>query len=145
MGKIYKIRIDSEIYEVEIEEVIKDKAHKVTKEAKTPEKSNITEPTQSQKESAETKQEEKPAIREETKEEVLENGVEFILAPLPGKVLKVMVKPGDFVKKGDVLLTIEAMKMENEIFAGFDARVVEVYVNPGDKVETNKKLLKLAR
>ncbi|MGC9099704.1 MAG: acetyl-CoA carboxylase biotin carboxyl carrier protein subunit [Caldisericum sp.] len=37
------------------------------------------------------------------------------------------------------------MKMENEIFAGFDGRVAEVYVKPGDSVNTNKRLLKIVR
>lgn len=144
MGKVYRIRIDSEVYEVEIDEVLKESMPKAIKEVKreegktvesVKEKSNIRE-TSTVKEDVE---------RKEEKEEPLENNAEYILAPLPGKIIDVMVKPGDSVKKGDVLLTIEAMKMKNEIFAGFEAKVAEVYVKPGDKVETNKKLLKLVR
>ncbi|BAL81165.1 biotin/lipoyl-containing protein [Caldisericum exile] len=139
MGKIYKIRIDSEVYEVEIEEVIKEATHRVYREVKA------TEKVQPKENIKETAPKESEVIKEESKEEIIENNVEYVLAPLPGKILKVMVKPGDVIKKGSVLLTIEAMKMENEIFAGFDAKVADVYVNPGDKVETNKKLLKLVR
>src|SRR5699024_2669606 len=43
-----------------------------------------------------------------------------IICPMPGTITKVNVKPGDTVKKGDILLILEAMKMENEIFAAQD-------------------------
>jgi pyruvate carboxylase len=56
-------------------------------------------------------------------------------APMPGKVLKVNVKPGDEVKAGAVLLVTEAMKMETNVKVRADARVVEVRVKEGDKVE----------
>ncbi|MGC8575221.1 MAG: acetyl-CoA carboxylase biotin carboxyl carrier protein subunit [Caldisericum sp.] len=139
MGKVYKIRIDSEVYEVEIEEVIKENVQKVYKEYKGVDK---THPKEAIKE---TNSKEPEDIKEETNHEVVENNAEYVLAPLPGKILKVMVKQGDTIKKGDVLLTIEAMKMENEIFAGFDGRVAGVYVKPGDSVNTNKRLLKIVR
>lgn len=51
---------------------------------------------------------------------------------LPGTVIEVNVKPGDKVKKGDVLLVYEAMKMENNVEAGHDATVKRVFVKPGD-------------
>ncbi|MFU2157874.1 biotin/lipoyl-containing protein [Caldisericum sp. AR60] len=137
--KVYKIRIDSEVYEVEIEEVIKENVQKVYKEYKGVDK---THPKEAIKEANSKEPED---IKEETNHEVVENNAEYVLAPLPGKILKVMVKQGDTIKKGDVLLTIEAMKMENEIFAGFDGRVAGVYVKPGDSVNTNKRLLKIVR
>jgi pyruvate carboxylase len=56
-------------------------------------------------------------------------------APMPGKVLKINVKVGDDVKGGDVLMVTEAMKMETNIKAKADARVVEVKFKEGDKVE----------
>jgi pyruvate carboxylase len=56
-------------------------------------------------------------------------------APMPGKVLKVNVKAGDEVKAGDVLLVTEAMKMETNIKAKADAKVVEVKFKEGEKVE----------
>ncbi len=68
-------------------------------------------------------------------------GGKTIMAQLPGKVLKVLVKPGDRVKKGDVVLTIESMKMEVEIFAEADGVVKEVRVKPGDAVNTGDVLV----
>ncbi|GFE57999.1 pyruvate carboxylase [Geobacter sp. AOG1] len=56
-------------------------------------------------------------------------------APMPGKVLKVNVKPGDEVKAGDVLMVTEAMKMETNIKAKADGKVVEVKFKEGEKVE----------
>jgi pyruvate carboxylase len=56
-------------------------------------------------------------------------------APMPGKVFKVNVKPGFEVKAGDVLMVTEAMKMETNIKAKFDGRVVDVKFKEGDKVE----------
>ncbi len=56
-------------------------------------------------------------------------------APMPGKVLKVNVKPGDELKAGDVLMVTEAMKMETNIKAKADGKVVEVRFKEGEKVE----------
>ena len=63
-------------------------------------------------------------------------GANTIEAPMPGKVLSVNVKPGDKVEAGDVLLILEAMKMQNEIMAPEDGTVTDVRVNAGDTVAT---------
>lgn len=57
-----------------------------------------------------------------------------IKSPLPGVIVKVLVKPGDSVKRGDVLLTMESMKMENNILAEEDAIISTVHVQPGQSV-----------
>lgn len=67
-------------------------------------------------------------------------GGERVTAPMPGNILDVRVKVGDAVKKGDVLLILEAMKMENEIMAGADGKITSVNVNKGDSVETGAVL-----
>ena len=64
-----------------------------------------------------------------------------IKSGMPGKVVTVRVKPGQTVKEGDLLLIIEAMKMENEIRAVKTGKIKKVYVNEGQNVETNTKLL----
>ena len=64
-------------------------------------------------------------------------------SPLPGKVLAVKVAPGSQVKRGDLLLTIEAMKMENELFAGESGTVRRVHVSAGQNVETGDLLVEL--
>ena len=69
---------------------------------------------------------------------------ENVLAPLPGTVISVSVKPGDTVKLNQVLLIFEAMKMENEIVASRDGTVVEVYVAKGDVLESGKPVVSLA-
>lgn len=60
---------------------------------------------------------------------------------MPGKIVKVFVKPGDMVKEGDPLLIMEAMKMENEMRAAGELRIKEVLVKPGDNVESGAKLI----
>ncbi len=67
-------------------------------------------------------------------------GGETISAPMPGNILAVNVKAGDTVKKGDVLMVLEAMKMENEIMAPCDGTVVSVNTNAGATVETGAVL-----
>ncbi|GAO04575.1 pyruvate carboxylase [Anaeromyxobacter sp. PSR-1] len=64
-------------------------------------------------------------------------------APMPGKVLKVNVKPGDEVKAGAVLLVTEAMKMETNVKAKGDCRIAEVRFKEGDKVEKEDLLVVL--
>ncbi len=66
-----------------------------------------------------------------------------VLAPLPGTVLSIAVKPGDTVSAADTVLVLEAMKMENAIHAGRDGRVASVSVNPGDAVLEGAVLITL--
>jgi len=65
-------------------------------------------------------------------------------SPLPGKILKVFAAPGKAFKRGDTLLVIEAMKMENEILAPRDCVVGEVHVEVSQSVKTGEPLLRMA-
>ena len=65
-----------------------------------------------------------------------------IKAPMPGLILKVLVGAGDNVAKGDNLLVVEAMKMENIIKAPGDGVVSAILTQAGDKVEKNQVLIK---
>ncbi len=67
-----------------------------------------------------------------------------INAPMPGTILAVNVKPGQAVKRGDVLVVLEAMKMENEIMAPNDGTVGTVNVAKGQSVQSGATLLTLA-
>jgi len=71
-------------------------------------------------------------------------GATTMKSPLPGKILKVMATPGSSWKKGDTLLVIEAMKMENEILAPRDCTIEDVAVEANQTVKTGDLLLKLA-
>ena len=71
------------------------------------------------------------------------SGAMAVKAPMPGNILKVNVKAGDAVKKGDVLCILEAMKMENEICAPADGTVAGVNVSQGATVQTDDVLLSL--
>ena len=70
-------------------------------------------------------------------------GLMTVKSPLPGSIVKVLVKAGQAVKKGDVLLTMESMKMENNVTAEADGTVKAVYVEPGKNVMQDDKLLDL--
>ena len=63
-------------------------------------------------------------------------GGNAVKAPMPGTILDVKVQNGQSVKKGQVLVVLEAMKMENEIMAPCDGTVGSVSVRKGDSVET---------
>lgn len=71
------------------------------------------------------------------------SGSEIVSCPMPGTIVSVNVKAGQNVKKGDVLVVFEAMKMENEIMAPHDAKVAAVMVNKGESVETGAPLVSL--
>jgi 3-methylcrotonyl-CoA carboxylase alpha subunit len=72
------------------------------------------------------------------------NGGSSVTSPMPGKVIKVAVKAGDAVEKGDLLLVVEAMKMENNILSPAAAIVDSINVEPGDRVDTATTLIHLA-
>lgn len=151
MGKVYKVKVDGETFLVEIEEVGQKPSVKhieKTREDKAP------------PQETEIKEEKTKEIHEDKKPSLsvpvdIINGSEnivkektsgdFITSPLPGKIISVNVKAGQKIKKGDLLLVIEAMKMENEVFASHESSVKEIYVKAGDLVETNQKLIKMER
>ncbi len=69
---------------------------------------------------------------------------EAVKAPMPGNILKVNVSAGQTVKQGDVLVILEAMKMENEIMAPKSGTVAQVLVSKGSTVDTDAPLVVLA-
>ncbi|HEV2496059.1 MAG TPA: biotin/lipoyl-containing protein [Terriglobia bacterium] len=71
-------------------------------------------------------------------------GPQEILAPMPGKIVKVLVEENQQVAAGAGLVVIEAMKMQNELRAPRPGRVEKVYVEAGVGVETGAKLVRLA-
>jgi biotin carboxyl carrier protein len=68
-------------------------------------------------------------------------GASILKAPLPGTIVSIDVKPGQSVKKGDLLLTLEAMKMKNAIRSDVDGVIADVHVNQGDLVKHGQALV----
>ncbi len=77
-------------------------------------------------------------------ENINNNKLKEIKAPMPGLVLKVFVNEGEEVKKGENLLVLEAMKMENMIKSPKDIIIRKINVNYGDKVEKNQIMIVLS-
>lgn len=67
-----------------------------------------------------------------------------IKAPLPGTITAIKVSVGDQVKRGDILLVMEAMKMENNIMANKDGQVKTIHISPGQTVAQDATLIDLA-
>lgn len=67
-----------------------------------------------------------------------------VVAPMPGKIVDVKVTPGQAVKEGDLVAVLEAMKMENEIFASVAGKVAAVAVQKGATVEANDVIITIA-
>jgi oxaloacetate decarboxylase alpha subunit len=80
-------------------------------------------------------------ITPETTKDVSQSTGESLNAPLSGNIFKVLVKPGASVQQGDVVIIMEAMKMETEIRATSTGKVLSVDVNDGDTVQTGQALL----
>lgn len=68
-------------------------------------------------------------------------GPQRVVAPMPGKVVRVLVKPGDIVAARQGLVVVEAMKMENELRAARDGQVKDVHVAEGALVEAGRLLI----
>jgi glutaconyl-CoA/methylmalonyl-CoA decarboxylase subunit gamma len=70
-------------------------------------------------------------------------GTGQVRSPMPGKVVKVLVEPGQTVEQGAGLVVVEAMKMENELVAGASGCITKVLVAPGDAVEGGALLVEI--
>ncbi|WP_046175570.1 urea carboxylase [Domibacillus indicus] len=81
----------------------------------------------------------------EPAEEVLSEGAEAVRCTMPGSVWKVLVSPGDEVKKGDTLIIEESMKMEFPQTAPSDGFVESVYVSPGDEVHAGQLIVSITK
>lgn len=70
-------------------------------------------------------------------------GASTVVAPLPGTILDVKVAPGQAVKTGEIVIIMEAMKMETEVVAAADGVVDSILVKKGDAVDTDATLITL--
>ena len=122
-----KVTVNGKVYEVE---TAAKAAEKPAAKAAAP-----AAPAKPAAAKVEAKAEAKPAA-------AVAGGVQ-VKSPLPGSVIKVLVSEGQAVKKGDTLLTLESMKMENAIMAEADGTVKQIAVTPGQNVMQDDLLIVL--
>ena len=130
----YKVTIEDEVYQVSVESIEEDtpSARPIAPSARTG--APAPRPT------APTAKPTAPTSRPSAKPAVTTGSGKTVVAPLPGNMWKVKTAAGQAVKRGDVLFIIEAMKMENEIFAPCDGTVTSVSVSEGGAVNTRDVL-----
>lgn len=112
--KIYKVKVNGKVYEVELESVT---------------------------ESNKTIQAEPAKVEEKKVENVKPVEGSPVLAPMAGTILDVKISVGQNVKKGDTLMILEAMKLENEILAPQDGVVKSINVSKGQSVASKQELV----
>lgn len=126
----YKVTLNGKTYEVEVEHgkaVLLDEYEAL---APAPAVSSAPDPV--------------PAPVNNTPAPVSLAAGETISAPMPGNIIRVDVKEGDKVTAGQVLVILEAMKMENEIVASKDGTIAQVVTSKGAVVETGSPLIVIA-
>ena len=129
---IYKVTLNGKIYEVEVEkgEAVIQAEYEAALPQSAPAVAETSAPTQTVASAA-------PAAAPQSA------GANSVTAPMPGTINAVKVTSGHQVKKGDVLFILEAMKMENEIYADKDGKVGQVFVQKGASVNTGAPLCEL--
>ena len=124
--RMFKVRVNGNEYEVEIEEF----SDAVGSTRPSPPPSPARSPRQ-----------EAPAPQSQPK---VSASSSTVTAAIPGTILDVRIKQGDLVKRGDTLLILEAMKMENEIMAPRDGKIDGIHVEKGAAVNVGTVLVTLA-
>lgn len=127
--KKYKVNVNGTEYEIELELIEDDGKMPVKKPELAKEKDEAPAA------SPEVKKEAAPAAKGEGKE---------ITCPMPGNILSVNVSVGDKVKEGQVIMVLEAMKMENEIMATQAGTITSIAVSKGETVESGSLLYTIA-
>lgn len=110
----YRVNVNGNAYEIAIEEITADEAKKASAPAVAPAASAPSAPVSA--------------------------GATTVNAPMPGTILSVNVSAGATVKEGDVLMILEAMKMENEIMAPKSGKIASVNVSKSSSVKTGDVL-----
>lgn len=124
--KNYEIEVNNEIYRVSVKELSDDADMSNEQAVSTPNKESKAKKTP------------ESAARSSASSEGSE-----VKAPMAGTILNINVSTGQNVSQGDILMVLEAMKMENEIVAPADGVVSEIFVHPNDRVESDQVLLKI--
>lgn len=129
---IYKVTLNGKIYEVEVEkgEAVIQAEYEAALPQSAPAVAETSAPTQTVAAAA-------PAAAPQSA------GANSVVAPMPGTINAVKVTSGQQVKKGDVLFILEAMKMENEIYADKDGKIGQVFAQKGASVNTGDALCEL--
>lgn len=135
--KKFIVNVNGKSYEVEVEEVGS------SSQTSAPAPTTVAKPQPAQPKTA-PKTEAKPAQKVESKPaQAVPQGAEVVDAPMPGTILDIKVAQGDTVKKGQVLVILEAMKMENEIMAPRDGKVTAINTSKGSSVNVGDPLVSL--
>lgn len=134
--KKYIVKVNGKSYEVELEEVREG----VSSSASSPQPLVSNPKPQTTTKAVEKKPQPKPAA---PKAQPAPQGTETISAPMPGTILEIKVNQGDTVTEGQVLLLLEAMKMENEIVAPRSGKVAAINTAKGASVNTGDPLISL--
>ncbi len=135
--KTFKVTVDGQTYTVQVEELSQNTSQGSDKGIQ---KSGTTPSAAAPMPTAKEKTVPSVAQSKEAPKPATAGGFE-VKAPMPGSVLEVKVKVGDTVSDGDVLLVLEAMKMENELTASQEGTVAEVLVKKGDTVNSGDPLI----
>ena len=116
----FKIKIDGKLFEAEVEELTEGVPAAVENRRESP----------------------KPAAAPAAPIKPAFSGSEkSVISPMPGKIIAVKCTPGQAVKRGDVLIILEAMKMEQEIKAKADGTIAEIKVTAGKAVQKDEELI----
>ena len=121
--KNYRITVNGNVYDVEVEEV---NGNESAPAAPAP--------------AAAPKAAKKSAKKNTKKTSGGKGGANKVNAPMPGKILAIKASEGDSVKKGDVIMVLEAMKMENDIVAICDGTIASIDTKEGASVEAGDTL-----
>ncbi|HPB86267.1 MAG TPA: biotin/lipoyl-binding protein [Thermotogota bacterium] len=142
MMKSYKVYVNGKAYEVQVEELGGTAAPQMPIAVSAPTLKSDTAPARVEQAPTPPPAPVKEAEKPKAATPVTGGGKgKGFPAPMSGLIIDVFVKPGQSVKSGDVLLKIEAMKMENDIICDTNGVVEEVFVQKGENVETGKNMV----
>ena len=120
--KVYKIKVNGKAYRVELESIENVASGAAPAEEKKPEAAPAAAPVKA------------------TSSAPVEGGKD-VVSPIQGTVVKVLVNKGDRVKANQVLVVVEAMKLENDVVSPYDGEVAEVLVSKGQNVTAKERII----